>query len=115
MSARHLGVVPAADTYLSFSLSLAVVRPVESISRGQFRYDEENASAKNVDDEWKFVWSVAATGSRRESYRHRGARVSTAFSTGPGIDGGNNKGILRVLPRLHFDREHWVDRVRTIY
>lgn len=49
MSARHLGVVPAADTYLS--LSLAVVRPVESISRGQFRYDEENASAKNVDDE----------------------------------------------------------------
>lgn len=43
------------------------------------------------------------------------ARVSTAFSTGPGIDGGNNKGILRVLPRLHFDREHWVDRVRTIY
>lgn len=45
MSAPHLGVVPAADTHLSLSLSLSY------IARPNWRYEEENASAENVDDE----------------------------------------------------------------
>lgn len=72
MSAPHLGVVPAADTHLSLSLSLAVVHRAAKLAirggkceRGKCRRRVERR-ARNLFGAWQGQeWS------RGESYRHR--------------------------------------------